>query len=111
MGPTEFGQTYNSSDMQQLIGVLALREERALRDGARASRKSKQLSQIGKIQGERKLRGQVPDAFADQLPLGHAFTCVTVFESILRGEIKPLYDLSGKISAAPDTNNQPAAAP
>ena len=90
--------------MQQLVGILALKEERALRGGARASRASKQLSQVGKLHAERKLRGQVPDAFTDRLPLGHAFTCVTVFESILRGEIEPLYDLSGKVSAARDTN-------
>ena len=94
----EYASTYNSSDMQQLLGVLAIREQRALRNGANTSRSGKQLSAMGKItQVQRKYRGSVPDAFVDRLPRDHAFTCVAVFESILRGEFEPLYDSSGRV--------------
>ena len=46
-------QGYNSSDTAQLLGMLALREERALGAGRRVS---SQLCKMGKLQVERKMR-------------------------------------------------------
>ena len=91
--------------------MLALREQRAMTaGGSRMSRTARQLTEIGKIKGERKLRASVPDAFADQMPADQAFTCVGVFESILRGKMKPLYDSSGRCSLTRDEVFAPAAA-
>ena len=44
----------------------------------------------------------MPDAFKDIVPEGHAFTSVAIFESILRGEFKPLYTLNGKAQVPDD---------
>ena len=70
-----------------------LREKQAL---GRPSRRAEQLASMGKLRDSRKLRSSVPAAFKDAVPDDHPFTCVTIFESILRGEIKPLYSMDGK---------------
>ena len=94
---TDYKQGYNSSQMQQLLGMLALREQHALASGRRSS---SQLARLGKLKVERKMRATVPDAFVGNVPADHPFTCVSVFESILRGEFEPLYGLDGKCSPA-----------
>ena len=75
--------------------MLALREQRAL-GGTATRRASSQLATLGKLKAERKIRATVPDAYLGIMPEGHAFTCVSVFESILRGDFEPLYTCEGK---------------
>ena len=111
---TLYGQSYNSSDMCQLLGIIAFREERALqtKEGKKAaSRGSQQLSSLGKIKVERKLRASVPDAFSDRVPEGHSFTCVSVFESLLRGEFGLLYGKDGRCIPVANTEAPAAVAP
>ena len=90
-------QGYNSSDTAQLLGMLALREQRALAGGLRIS---SQLCKMGKIQKERKERASVSDAFKGIVPEDHPFTCESVFASLLRGEFALLYSFDGKHRAA-----------
>ena len=101
-GPKFYNQKYNSSDTSQLLGLCALREQRALDAGFadRRSRASSYLASMGKIKMERKLRAAVPDAFKDRVPETHSFTCESVFESLLRGEFSLLYSLDGRVIAA-----------
>eukprot|EP00965_Chrysotila_dentata_P260314 6213859-Pleurochrysis_carterae.AAC.2 len=92
-GSTEYAQSYNSSQMQQLISFVALREQRALK---KQSRGSAQLAAFGKLKKEDKFRSSVPAAFRGIVPDSHPFTCETVFESLLRKEFPLLYSLDGK---------------
>ena len=114
MPKRSYKQSYNSSDTCQLLGLVALREQRALAQHARGggsqptSRAGKQLASMGKLLvGQRKLRASVPDAFKDMVPEGHSFTCVSVFESLLRGEFNPLYGEDGRYMRAmtPDASD------
>ena len=106
---TQYSQGYNSSQQAQLLAMLAIREKRALESGRRAS---SQLATLGKLKVERKHRSSVPDAFAHVVPEGHEFTCVKVFESLLRGEFEPLYTPEGKCvrAAVPPEAAAPAGA-
>eukprot|EP00965_Chrysotila_dentata_P071825 2372954-Pleurochrysis_carterae.AAC.1 len=52
-GKTVFAQGYNSSQMEQLLGLVALREKRAL---SAPSRGSSQLAAFGKLKSEHKCR-------------------------------------------------------
>ena len=84
---------YNSSRCAQLLGMMGLRERQALGGGGR---RSEQLASMGKLTDQHKLRCAVPFAFRGAVPDDHPFTCVAVFESILRGEFEPLYNMAGK---------------
>eukprot|EP00965_Chrysotila_dentata_P021905 725194-Pleurochrysis_carterae.AAC.1 len=67
--------------MAQLVGVLGIAE---------------QLAKLGKRRHDLKLDSSaVPLEVRSLLPESYPYTCLSVFESILRGEIKPLYSLSG----------------
>ena len=83
--------------MQQLLGVTALREKRMLGGkSAHFKRESGQLADLGKLKRERnKIHSDVPAAFEGIVPADHPFTCISIFESILRGEFPPLYSLDG----------------
>eukprot|EP00965_Chrysotila_dentata_P173129 5713362-Pleurochrysis_carterae.AAC.1 len=89
-------QNYDSSQMTRLLGVGALREQRAL---SHPSRGYSQLSSLGKLRRrEHKIKSEVPEASASVLPEDHPFTCdVSVFESILRGESPPFVLLGGSV--------------
>ena len=93
MEPTEYEQGFDSSETHQLLGMLALREERALGSTRRIS---SQLVTMGKLKCERKLRASVPDAFSKIVPEDHPFTCQSVFASLLQGEFPLLYSFEGK---------------
>ena len=97
--PTAYTQGFNSSDTHQLIGMLALREKRAL---SAPHRVSEQLAKLGKMKTERKLRASasVPDCFGGIVPSNHPFTCEAVFASLLRNEFSLLYNFKGKHIAA-----------
>ena len=97
--PTQYSQGYNTSDTQQLLGMLALRERRAL---GSARRLSSQMAKMGKIKSERKHRSSVPDVFQGIVPEGHPFTCVSVYESLIKGEFALLYGLDGRHKARQD---------
>lgn len=87
-------QGYASSRCEQLHGVLGLREKDALVGGARG-RGASRLSLFGKQETKpRKLRA-AEGGFESIVPAGHSFTCLSVFESILRGDFLPLYTLDG----------------
>ena len=112
--PTYYNQKYNSSDTCQLVGLCALREQRALDAGfaeKRRSRASQQLTDMGKLKTERKLRASIPEAFRDGVPEGHSFTCVSVFESLLQGEFSLLYGLDGRSRCDMSAAAAPVPAP
>eukprot|EP00965_Chrysotila_dentata_P239888 6203369-Pleurochrysis_carterae.AAC.1 len=97
-GTTTFKQGYNSSQMAQLVGVLGLVEQRSL---AKRGRGASQLAMLGKLRHNLKLGGSsVPCEVRSLLPEAHPYTCLSVFESILRGEVEPLYSLSGDFRGA-----------
>ena len=98
---TVYRQGYNSSDTCQLLGMLALREQRAL--GA-AHRFSSQLAKLGKLRVERKHRSSVPDPFKGIVPDDHSFTCESVFHSLLKGDFPLLYSFKGKHMANVGSN-------
>eukprot|EP00965_Chrysotila_dentata_P259094 6213448-Pleurochrysis_carterae.AAC.1 len=66
-GTTTFQQGYNSSQMAQLVGVLGLREQRAL---STHSRGSSQLAQLGKLRYDLKheVDSSVPDKMKALVP-------------------------------------------
>ena len=104
---TTYNKGYDSSQQEQLLGMIAMREKRALAVGRRGS---SQLASMGKLKCERKHRSSVPDAFTGIVPDGHSFTCVSVFESIMRGEFEPLYSLQGMSVLETSECAAPAAA-
>ena len=109
-GSTSFQKGYNSSQMCQLLGMVALREKRVLNTkSAHFARESVQLAQIGKmVKRENKVHTEVPEAFAGIVPADHPFTCCTIFESILQGKIPLLYGLDGVCKrSVPDEDDPP----
>ena len=76
-----------------------MREQRAL---GSARRLSSQMAKMGKIKSERKHRSSVPDVFKGFVPESHPFTCVSVFESLIKGEFALLYGLDGRHKAKQD---------
>ena len=96
-GSTTYKKGYDSSQMQQLIGMTALSERHALNaNSSQVKRESSQLATLGKIKREtNKIHSEVPEAFAGIVPPDHPFTCCSIFESILRGKFPPLYDMNG----------------
>eukprot|EP00965_Chrysotila_dentata_P057503 1907433-Pleurochrysis_carterae.AAC.1 len=90
-GATEYEQLYDSSQMQQLLGMIALREQRALNVPGRGS---SQLAALGKLKAEHKLRSFVPKTFEGIAPDSHSFTCETVFQSLLPGEFPLIHCLA-----------------
>ena len=103
-GSTSYQQGYDSSQMHQLLSLTALRESRMLsKAGAHYSRASSQLATLGKLKRENKVHSEVPEAFSGIVPPDHPFTCVSVFESILRRKFPPLYGFDGVCKrAVPD---------
>ena len=76
-----------------------MRERRAL---GSARRLSSQMAKMGKIKSERKHRASVPDVFSGIVPADHSFTCVSVFESLIKGEFPLLYGFDGRHKARQD---------
>ena len=110
-GRTSYRQGYNSSQMNQLLGIMALREKRVL--GARTAhyaRAPAQLANLGKLKREtNKIHSEVPEAFAGIVPEDHPFTCCTIMESILTGKFPPLYGLDGVCQRAVPAEDDPPA--
>ena len=95
-GTTVYKAGYNSSQMTQLLGMVALREARMLSTKtAHFKRESSQLASLGKLKGEHKVHSEVPAAFDGIVPKSNPFTCMSVFESIMKGEFPPLYGTDG----------------
>eukprot|EP00965_Chrysotila_dentata_P216968 6189694-Pleurochrysis_carterae.AAC.1 len=66
--------------MQQLFGVVALREARSLNV---PSRRASQLAKFGKLMVQQRLRSAVPKVFEGIVPQSHPFSCKTVLHSLL----------------------------
>ena len=104
-GRTSFQKGYNSSQMGQLLGMVALREKRMLATSTSSySRASNQLSTLGKLKRETNaVHSEVPEAFEGIVPASHPFTCCTIMESLLKKEFAPLYGMDGVCKrAVPD---------
>lgn len=85
-----FSQGYSSSGHRQVLENIGLREQ-LLR--AQTTRKSKKLSQLGRIQSPR----QTQKLEAESLYASHAcpFTCREMFEHMFFGRFARLYDVHG----------------
>ena len=109
-GKKHYQQGYDSSQMSQLIGMVALKERRALSaQTAYFKRESSQLADLGKLKrATNKIHSEVPEAFSGIVPADHPFTCVAIFESILRNEFPPLYNFDGVCQKAAPHEEAPA---
>ena len=86
-----FRQRYKSSGHRQLLENVGLREN-MLRAGL--SRKSRKLSQMGRVTSSRQTEKWEPE----ELSAAHAcpFTCRQMYEYMYRGRFGRLYDVHGK---------------
>ena len=79
------------------MGVLGLSEKASL-DDTICQREAGQLTSLGKLRHTpEKLRVQVlREAFVHMVPSDQEWSSMAIFEGVLRGKFKPLYDIKGR---------------
>ena len=103
VGSTTYTVTgYAGNKCLTMVGKTTLREDRLWGANAPHHRRVEQLSTLGKLQANPKVKqdpGGLTARWGDLISAGVEFTVLGLLEAMCRGKIKPLYTLEGKCLA------------
>ena len=91
---SQLGKVYNSCQTKQVLSRVSLREKCVLEG---KSQKSVQLQKMGRMCSKKEGSiDRVPDVWANHFQSGYEFTCVKVYELMIRGVIGPIFGMNGE---------------